>query len=236
MPVTATFGTVEYREGGVIAIPLNFAVDVIVPSKSICRITRVSGSDLTGVNYRIIGKGRAFETIIEVPPDRKGSFSVAMTGTVLNTLREWDTVTVAASTVTYDTRVPRIVNYDIPAEYQIGEPFSVRVALNVPVTGWHANNTFTEGGIFLPEGAYLGAELPYKWTGTSPPDFTVPVPDDLTNTDWQLLATPPGGHQGEWHGAEGQYFMIRFSEVDENATGIFQMTLREENPLRGPVS
>ncbi len=244
--ITATFGTTKYREGGVIAIPLNFAADVIVPSKSICRITRVSGSDLAGVNYRIIGKTRAFEVVVEVPPDRKGSFAVAMTGTVLNpSTREWDTVTVTASTVTYDTRVPRIVDYDIPADYTPGKKFDVRVAYNVLVTGLSDNNVHQ---VFLFEGAAdtMGTPTPYKWMGDTPPDFEVPVPDDLTGTDWQQLQSPPAGvpttaendfdENGFWHGAanQGQYFLIRWT-VQEGTTGIFSMTPRV-GMLRGPVA
>lgn len=244
--ITATFGTTKYREGGVIAIPLNFAADVIVPSKSICRITRVSGSDLAGVNYRIIGKTRAFEVVVEVPPDRKGSFAIAMTGTVLNpSTREWDTVTVTASTVTYDTRIPRIVDYDIPADYTVGEKFDVRVAYNVLVTGLSDNNVHQ---VFLFEGAAdtMGTPTPYKWTGDTPPDFEMPVPDDLTGTDWQQLQSPPAGvpttaendfdENGFWHGAanQGQYFLIRWT-VQEGTTGIFSMTPRV-GMLRGPVA
>lgn len=243
--ITATFGTAKYREGGVIAIPLNFAADVIVPSKSICRITHVSGSDLTGVNYRIIGKGRAFEVVVEVPPDRKGSFAVSITGTVLNpSTREWDTVTVTASTVTYDTRIPRIVDYDIPADYTPGEKFDVKLDVGIVATGLHANNV---QDVFILEGAanLMGTPTPYKWTGTEPPNLQAVLPDDLTSTDWTALESPDANlprtkennfdEAGEqWHGESGQYFLVRWT-VSENTTGVFNMTLRE-GMLRGPVS
>ena len=243
--ITATFETAKYREGGVIAIPLNFAENVIVPSKSICRITRVSGSDLTGVNYRIIGKERAFEVVVEVPPDRKGSFSVEITGTVLNpSTREWDTVTVAASTVTYDTRVPRIVDYDIPADYTAGEKFDVKLDVGIVATGLHANNV---QDVFILEGAanLMGTPTPYKWTGTKPPDLQEVLPDDLTSTDWTALESPdanlPRTQENnfdetgdQWHGESGRYFLVRWT-VSENTTGVFNMTLRE-GMLRGPVA
>ena len=248
--ITATFGTVEYREGGVIAIPLNFAADVIVPSKSICRITHVSGSDLAGVNYRIIGKTRAFEVVVEVPPDRKGSFAVAMTGTVLNpSTREWNTVTVTASTVTYDTRVPRIVDYDIPADYTVGEKFDVKIAYNAPVTGLSDNNVHQ---VFILEGAanIMGTPTPYKWIGAEPSDLRAfletAAPDVLPSPDWQQLQSPPAGvpttaendfdENGFWHGAanKGQYFLVRWT-VQEGTTGIFSMTPRV-GMLRGPIS
>lgn len=251
MAIAATFGTVEYRDGGVIAIPLTFTADVIVPSKSICRVTHVSGSDLTGVNYRMIGKGRAFETVVEMPPDRKGSFSVDITGTVLNaSTSEWDTVTVAAKTVTYDTRVPVLIDYDIPANYGFGEKFYVLVAFFTVVTGWHQNNTLTQ--IFIEEGAHIGTPTPYKWIGTEPPDIHAEVTGALSadksmiGTEWQRLSAPPAGTPTpgmngfsddgtEWHGESGQYFLVLF-DVSATARGVFNLTLRQPSILRGPVS
>lgn len=250
--VNANFGTVEYRDGGVITIPLTFTeTDVIVPSKSICRVTHVSGSELTGVNYRMIGKGRAFETVVEMPPNRKGSFSVAITGTVLNaSTREWDTVSVAAKTVTYDTRVPVLKDFDIPANYNFGEKFYVLVAFTTVVTGWHLNNTITQ--IFIEEGTRIGTPTPYKWIGTNPPDIHAPVTGELSTdkrfigTNWERLSAPPAGaptpgtngfsNDGEeWHGESGQYFLISF-EVSATARGTFNLTLRQPSILRGPVN
>ena len=235
--VTAAFGTMEYRYDGVLAIPINFVESVIAPAKSICEVAHVSGDELTGVDYRLIGKDRNFELVFEMPHDRKGSFKVGITGDVFKVATHvWDNVIIPPITVNYDTRVPTIVNYDIPANYVIGEKFDVRIALNVPATGWHANNTLTE--IFIEEGARLGTPLPYKWTGAEPSDLRaflqIALPNDLTGTDWQVLETPPGGHSGEWHGEEGQYFLIRYPKVDENATGIFNLTLREK-AIRGPI-
>lgn len=248
MAITGNFGTIEYREGGVIAIPLTFVgeTNVIVPSKSICRIRHDSGSDLTSVNYRMIGKGRAFEVVVEIPPDRKGSFSVDITGTVLNTsTREWDSVTVDAKTVAYNTMVPVVENFEIPSAYVAGENFDVRVAYNVRITGLSDNNVHE---VFILEGAanMMGTPTPYKWIGNSPPDFEESVPADLTETDWQQLQSPPAGvditpengfdENGFWHGTanEGQYFLIRWM-VTEGTTGVFSMTPRPDKQVHGPV-
>ena len=245
--VNVTFGTVEYRDGGVIAAPVTFAENVIAPSKSIFGIAHVSGDALTDIEYRLIGQNTAFKLIFEVPPDRKGSFQVSANGDVFKVSSgTWENVGVATpKTVSYNTIVPRIVDYEIPANYDLGSPVDVLVAFNVPVTGWHQNNTLTE--IFIEEGVRLGSELPYKWIGTSPPDIhNVVVPADLTgSTDWKLLDPPPPGAatpnqngfdaDGQWHGEanEGQYFLIRFP--DPQATGILNLTLRE-NAVRGPIS
>ena len=46
--VAVTFGTVEYRDGGIVVVPAIFGENVIAPSKSIFEITRVSGDALAG--------------------------------------------------------------------------------------------------------------------------------------------------------------------------------------------
>ena len=239
--VTATLGTVEYRDGGVIAVPVAFGENVIAPSKSIFEIKHVSGDALTAIAYRLIGSGTAFALIFEIPPDRKGSFEIGAKGDVFKVASSvWDNVKATPKTISYNTIVPRLVDYDIPANFSLGAPVDVRVAFNVRVTGWHVDNTLTE--IFIEEGVLLGSALPYKWTGTSPPDIHAPMPADLTGTDWTLLATPPPGKptpnqngfdaDDQWHGEEGQYFLIRFP--DPQATGILNLTLRE-NAIRGPI-
>ena len=235
MPITVTFGTPEYRDGGVIVVPTTFAAAVLAPSKHIFEITRVSGSVLADVAYRLVQVSSNYELIVAMPPDRSGSFRITAVGEVLKSSdKTWDTITATAKTVTYDASVPQIVDYDVPDDYAFGEPFRVRVALNTKVTGWHLNNTITADGIFIEEGAHIGTPTPYKWGGTTPPDIHTELPKTLPS-DWQKLAAPPGGHKGAWHGEEGQYFLIDWL-VSKTASGIFNLTLRPENPLRGPVS
>ena len=240
--ITATFGATTYRAGGVIAVPVTFAAQVIAPSKTIFGISHVSGDSLQGIDYRLVGKDTAYALVFAVPPDRSGSFQVAANGEVLLATGSWATVVASALDVNYGTLVPRIVDYDIPASYSRGAPVDIRVAYNIIVTGWNANNTITNPGIFELEGANLGTPLPYKWVGSAPPDFDEPVPADLTDTDWQLLATPPGGQptpennfddDGNWHGESGQYFLIRFPDPQE--VGIFNLRERV-GMVRGPVS
>ena len=262
MAINATFGTVEYREGGVIAIPLAFPADVIVPSKSVCQITHISGSDLTGVTHRVIGKGRAFEVVFAVPPDRSGRFQISAVGDVLKTSTNiFDNVVATPITVMYATMVPEIGDFDIPASYALGSPVDIFVAYNIIVTGWNANNTITNPGIFELEGADLGTPSAYKWVGSSVPDFKTlsrMMPNlrnntgqydinannaALLNLGWQVLDTPPAGvpatednnfdDDGTWHGESGQYFLVRFSNPQE--PGIFNLTERP-GIVRGPVS
>ena len=246
MAITAEFGTVEYQEGGVIAVPVTVTENVIAQSKSIFEITHVSGDALTDIEYRLIGQNTAFKLIVEIPPDRSGSFQVAANGDVFKVSSgTWENVVISSITVAYSTVIPRIKNFDIPANYTPGQKFDVRIAYNVQVTGLSDNNVHQA---FILEGAanVMGMPTPYKWVGASAPDFNAAVPDDLTGTDWQQLQSPPADvpttaendfdENGFWHGAanEGQYFLIRWI-VDPNTTGIFNMTPRD-GMLRGPIS
>ena len=240
--VTVTFGTVEYRDGGEIAVPVTFGEAVVANAKTVFPITHVSGDDLAGIEYYLLGENTAYALVFTVPPDRKGSFQISGNGDVLKVATGlWDNVLATDLTVAYNTTVPKLIDWDIPANYALGAPVDVRVAYNTVVSGWHVNNTQTE--IFILEGANLGTALPYKWTGRTPPNFKEPVPADLTGTDWELLATPPAGNptpnqngfdaDSQWHGEEGQYFLIRFPNPQE--IGIFNLTPRVGG-VRGPVA
>ena len=248
--VTAAFGATEYRDDGVVVVPVNFGESVIAPSKSIFAVKHVSGDALTDIEYRLVGENRAFELIFEVPPDRSGSFQVAANGDVFKVSSGvWDNVVITPKTVNYGTLIPRIVDYDVPENYTPGAKFDVRIAYNVRVTGLSDNNVHQ---VFILEGAanMIGTPTPYKWTGTQPSDLRAflqeDLPDDLTGTDWQQLESPPAGvpttaengfdANGFWHGAtnEGQYFLVRWT-VQAGTTGIFSMTPRE-GMLRGPSS
>ena len=124
MAINATFGTVEYRDGGVIAIPITFAENVVA-EKSIVEIAQVSGDSLEGWEYRLVGADTDFKLIIAVPPDRSGSFSVDLAGSVWKrTGSVWDQVSATAVvTVSYDTRVPFLEDFDVPATYTPGHHF-----------------------------------------------------------------------------------------------------------------
>ena len=212
MPVNATFGTVDYRENGIIAVPITFA-EAVVAVKTVFKITRVSGNPLQGIDYILVGEATAYELRFTVPPDRKGSFQIAAVGDVLKTgTGVWDNVTATPLDVPYGTVVPRIVDYEIPASYALGSPVDIFVGYNVEVTGWNANNPIDNPGIFEMEGAHLGTPSAYKWVGDSRPNFetlsksmpNLRIEDtgqyDATKNNeallalgWQPLAPPPGG-------------------------------------------
>ena len=242
MPVNATFGTPTYHENGEIRVPVIFAENVIA-SKFVFEITHVSGDSLAGIEYRLVGANTAFEVVVQVPPDRSGSFSLDLAGSVFKvTDSTWDQVSATAVTVSYDTRIPFIKEYDVPATYTPEAIFDVKIAFSTIITGLHLNNV---QDVFILEGAanVMGTPTPYKWTGATPPNLQDAAPSDLSGTDWERLAAPPAGNptpgmndfddDGQWHGETGQFFMVRWT-VDANTTGIFNMTLRE-GTLRGPI-
>ena len=123
-----------------------------------------------------------------------------------------------------------IVDTDIPATYTPGHNFDVRVKFRVDVLGWHQDNTKV---VWQFDGANLDEVDVYKWTGASDPDFSAAVPDDLSGTDWVLLARPPINElnsDGEWFDAAGnwlgdvaQFFLLRFGAIPTGTQGLFSM-------------
>ena len=234
--VAATFGTVAYRDGGVLAVPITFAKSVLAPAKSIFSITRVSGDYLTDVHYRLVGEDKTYTLIFEIPPDRKGSLQIACDGYVLQkgTLL-WDDITCSSKTVNYDTRVPFIENYDIPASYVHGEKFDVILQFNVPVTfippseKWpgEQNATFLDHFIF--EGADLGTPNLYRKKNNTYPTGQIGTVSDTDpappTADWEQVSRTVDA---------SEIYLLRYAAVKTSAVGIFNLTVREGS-VRGPV-
>jgi hypothetical protein len=242
--VSASLGTVEYRDGGEIAVPVIFGENVIVPSKSVFTVRHVSGDALEGIEYYILGENTAWELIFQIPQDRSGSFRISAVGDVLKvSSKVWDNIIATPKTVVYDTSAPRVINF-VSDPVVPGERLTFRIAFNTLTTGWHQNNTVPQ--IWKETAGHPGTPSSYKWVGTSPPNLDQDVPDDLTTTDWQLLAAPPAGNPTpgmngfnddgtEWHGESGQYFMIVYPLIpagfDEEV-----ILFGPSETLRGPVS
>ncbi|MDE0401706.1 MAG: hypothetical protein OXL96_28255 [Candidatus Poribacteria bacterium] len=89
----ATFGTPEYRDDGIIAIPVTFAYNVIAPSATIFPIARVSGDHIYEMETWIVGEDRAYELLCQMPMDGDGRFSVGVNGSVFKEFSgNYDTV------------------------------------------------------------------------------------------------------------------------------------------------
>lgn len=227
------FGEPQYNDAGEIVVPFTFSENVVAPFKSVFPVTWVSGDPVEAIAYSIIGENTAYELVFTVPPNRSGRFRISAVGDVFKLAsREWDNVVATPKVVAYATTVPELIDWEVPAAYARNQKFRILLAFNTVVTGWHLNNTLTE--VWIEEGAYIGTPTPYKWIGNPPPDIHAEVPDTLPN-DWQQLAAPPDAHSGEWHGESGQYFLIDWT-VSVDPQGAFNLTLRPDNVLRGPVS
>ena len=220
--VAATLGTPVYREGGVIAVPVTFAESVIA-SKTVFAVARVSGDALAGIEYYLLGEGTAYELVFTVSLDRRGSFRVSADGNVLKVATGvWDNVVATAITVAYNTTVPEVKRYDIPANYRPGEKFDVVLELNTSstVSPAPAEGTFLDHFIF--EGADLGTPNLYRKTdGTYP---NLPIGADL-GTDWT---------QVDMTTVEATIYLLRWSPVVGNPQGAFNLTVRP-GAFRGPV-
>ena len=81
--------------------------------------------------------------------------------------------------------------------------------------------TFLDHFIF--EGADLGTPNLYRKLDDTYPEL--PIDDDLTQGWSNLNLTTEAA----------TIYLMRFASVNENATGIFNLTLRE-NAVRGPIS
>lgn len=226
MAITVTFGTVEYKEGGIVEIPVTFSESVIAPSKTVFSIIRVSGDDLDGVEYQLFKLGAEYRVAVSLPPNRKGSFKITTRGSVLKADNSWDTLTEVELTVNYDTSVPKLKNYDIPADYTAGGIFDVLLEYDVdctladPTEEYGADATYLDFFIF--EGANLGVPNFYRKTDNMFP--TPPLPAELP-ADWT---------QDDLQTADARIYLLRWYPV-ERATGIFNMTIKP-GFVRGPVS
>ena len=233
--ITVTFGTPVYREGGVIEVPLTFGESVIAPAKTVFEVLHASGDALTDVTYYIVGTGKTRTLIFEVPPDRTGSFNITANGSVLKASTQvWHSLvgSPATRTVNYDTRVPFIKNYDIPANYVHGEKFDVVFQFNVPVTFVPPKERFGSDDAtyldhFIFEGADLGTPNLYRKK-----DNTYPTDEIGTVSDTN--AAPP---TADWGAPStvipSEIYLLRYAAVSPSAVGIFNITLKEES-VRGP--
>lgn len=225
--VTATFGDHPvYKENGEISVSITFGEPVIA-SKTIFRVSHVSGDDLVGMDYILLGEGTAYELVFFVPADRSGEFRISADGNAFLTgSRIWDNVVATPKTVRYSTIIPRIKTYDIPDSYTASEIFDVIIQLDTDATISPAptGGTFLDHFIF--EGADLGTPNLYRKTDDVYP--TLPIADFPVggNADWT---------QTDMTTEEATIYLLRWNPVTGNPEGIFNLTIRP-GAFRGPVS
>ena len=227
MPVNATFGTIEYREGGVIAVPVSFAEAVVAPLKTVFAVSHVSGDALMGIEYYLLGKDTAFELIFEIPPDRSGTFRISAAGNVLKATGAWDTVTATAKDVLYSTVEPELADHRI---VRTSERIDVILQYNVPCTITNPRDEFGDGAQFADFLDYAGTDLPppnfYRKVNNTYPDL--PLPDALPTADWT---------QDNLTTEDATIYLLRWGSINENVefnVTLFNVTLKS-GFVRGPV-
>ena len=243
--VNATFGEVDYRESGMIAVPVAFTEDVIIPSETIFKVTRVSGDDLEGIDFYVTGEGRAFELVFTVPLDRKGRFQVSSEGDVLKVSSSvYDNLVTSPLTIAYDTTIPilidkrvvrvRAANRMFP-DAQTHKPsgdridcilqFNTRCTLNDPVTEFGSDDaTFAD---FLD---YSGVNLPppnfYRKTDNDfPMEANLPLGEVLDAADWSQEGLTLDAN-------EATIYLLRWSDIVPSVD--FEVTIKPHF-VRGPV-
>lgn len=108
--VLASFGEHEYDDN-VIALPIKFEGDVLFFHKTDCLIAKLYGDDIYDFEYFLTETdSRNFTLTFIIPPDRRGAFSVDITGNVY-TAQKRQTVHITPKLVGYDTYNPSVSRY-----------------------------------------------------------------------------------------------------------------------------
>lgn len=120
--VKGSFGTVEYRDNNVIAVPLQFDEPVLITSKTIFEFSEFTGDDIlaAGLNfdYGVVGVGntqRNYEVQMVIPEGKQGSFKLALKYNVMdpktaesNIRGIVDPIVVEFETPSIDQRIERL--------------------------------------------------------------------------------------------------------------------------------
>ena len=97
-------GDTEYRADGTVIQPITFDENVVVTSKSVFDLYRVSGDELDGIVWYLVGEGKDFEIVFEMPTGRYGSFLVRPVGKAFKqTTEAWVPIKGDPKLVVYNT-------------------------------------------------------------------------------------------------------------------------------------
>ena len=251
MSITATITTadIERLAGGIIKIPVVLSTTdasmcqvEVLPDSAIVFAARSGESDLLdGIEHAVYFKSfNNFDVYVQIPAGRRGGFNIDIDGNafcrVMN--RTARVVSAVAQDISYDLRLPDIVDTITPSVYEIGKhhyiiwKFGPKITLANPTTLFNSEDaTFLD--LFDFSGADLGVPTIYTWTGTDNPEIPPPFepPDDMPDADPVL--------QENWKAAtltsdESDYIMMFWKEVIETATGFVNIRIKTGVVL-GPV-
>ena len=218
-------------------------------------LTVISGDRIDDIEYYLIGSGANYKLIFVPKKDISGVFEIGFIGEVTkeNGL-VMEEVVFANIQVQYNTKIPKIVDYEIPSSVTVGV-WDVYVEYGDEVTGFARDN-------FIQEGVTLTIAAIYRYTGssnplihTNPVPIPAVIPDNFDNLpasvgDWvkldsnsgvapnanELSASANTDFEEDGNTTPSRYFLLRFineqSHID-SITGSYNLTF-PPGSVRGP--
>ena len=143
--ISAIFGDPiyeEYEDNLRIRIPTTFAseesghTDIVGLSRTDFGLHRLLGDDIFDFVYYLAGSGLEYELHIIPPIGKYGAFSVDIVGHVLKADGITNQVVLNHATILfYDTRIPKLADFEIQSAPADSSPFSVYLDFDIPTTG-----------------------------------------------------------------------------------------------------
>ena len=233
--VVANWGTIEYRDGGEIVLPVIFGEDITYLHKTDFTLARVAGDEVWEVidDYWLVQRAdsqgnvdaRTFYLHFLMVPGNSGRFRVSITGYVFKTATTIrDDVRIDPIEVPYNTSVPEVSDRRL---VRTGERIDLILLYDAPCT---VNDPTVEFGS---DDAMFSDFLDYDGANLDPPNFyrkvsddypELPLPEELPEADWtrEGLTTE-----------NATIYLIRWTGIDESVD--FGVTVKPRF-VRGPVS
>lgn len=223
--VEVGFGELQYREPGLVALPVKFSENYIVLSKTVFSLTHISGDTLTDIEYYVVGENANYELIFLIEPDAIGAFMVSFTGELLKADGTYEVPTaITPKLVPYNSYIPYVVNSNFGEELTTGI-WDIFMELNRPAVGVGVDG-------FILEGVDPGTPVLYRACSLDiePDRPEVPVDPTVPSEqigDWVLDET--GNSQ-----VPARYFILRFN-VPPNLSGQTLSITPKLDAFRSPL-
>jgi len=195
--VSVVFGSVEYRAGGVVAVPVTFGENVVAPSKTIFQASRLTGDNLSGIAYALVGEDASYELIFDIPTGRKGTFRLSGDGYVLKSSGIRDNINVSAITIIYNMKSPKFV-FELPSVLNRGRN---DLFYDFEELVWKLDSTKIEvDGISVEPTIYRAVATDAR-----------PAAPAVLGSDWELAV--------DGHTEHARYYLFRFSMPEDQLPG-----------------
>ena len=146
MPVTRTIQVVGTQYSSFEAlITVNNFLDKLVRSNIV--LSYISGDSIEDITYTVRGTWKTYYVTVELPPNKKGSFSMMLIGDIVIYSRDIDTISSPPVTVNYNTHEtiePEVEKVDMPSQLIQGE-VDILIDFNVEISGLSADSFLFTG-------------------------------------------------------------------------------------------